>query len=94
MVTRLIILKIHCVQHRRYETANGSDASGITCAENQRLAGDTGAVLIHGHDLKSVEVTTREGAKVTGEVRCLAGGVAMIAVGCHCILYSTQTGSP
>lgn len=72
----------------------GIDVSGITCAEYQSLAGDTGAVLIHGHDLKSVEVTAHEWAKVTGEVRCLAGGIAMITAGCHCILHSTQTGSP
>lgn len=66
----------------------------LTCVEYQSLAGDAGAVVVHGHYLNGVAVATCEGLKVTGEVRGLAADIAMITVGSHCVLYSTQTGRP
>lgn len=66
----------------------------VTCVEYQSLAGDTRAVIIHGLHLNRVAGATCEGVKATGEVGGLAADIVMITVGCHCVLYSAQTGRP
>lgn len=67
---------------------------GFTCVEQNSLARNTGAVIIHCHDLNAVEVPACEVVKVTAEARGLTADVAVITVGHHCVLDSTQTGSP
>lgn len=67
---------------------------GFTCVEQNSLARNTGAVIIHRRDLNAVQVATCEVVKATTEARGLTADVAVIAKGCHCVLDSTQTGRP
>ncbi len=72
----------------------GNKNSCLTRVEYQWLAGDTGAAVIHGQYVNSVAVTTCEVTEAAAEVRGLTADIAVTAVGCHCVLYSTSTGRP
>lgn len=65
-----------------------------TCVEQNGLARNAGAVVVHGHDLHSVLVAAREVVKAAGEVRGLAADAAVVTAGRDRILDSTQAGQP
>lgn len=70
------------------------DCASVTCIKHLDLAGDARAAVIHGDYLNSVAVATREGVEVTGEVRGPAAHIILLALCCHHVADSTQTGRP
>lgn len=66
----------------------------FTRVEENGLARDAGAVVVHGHDLDGVLVAAREAVKAAGEVRGLAADAAVVTAGRDRILDSTQAGRP
>lgn len=70
------------------------DRASVTCIKHLNPAGDAGAAVIHGGDLNTVAVAACEGVKVTGEVRGRAADVVLMALCCHHVPDSTQTGRP
>lgn len=65
-----------------------------TCVEQNGLARNTRAVVVHGHDLNSVLVAAREVVKATAKVRGLAAGAAVVTTRRDRILDSTTAGQP
>lgn len=61
------------------------DSVSVTCIKHLNLAGDAGAVVIHGGHLNRVAVAACEGVEAIGEVRRLVADVSLIALCCHCV---------